>query len=53
VYFHTEENDYKHSWANEYLFNYKKIDKEGLLNLLETDYTEMENAVMYMKVMEM
>jgi hypothetical protein len=53
VYFHTEPNDYKHSWANEYLFNYKNINKEFLLNLLETDYTEMENAVMYIKVMEL
>lgn len=53
VYFHTEDNNYKHSWANEYLFNYKDINKERLLNLLESDYTEMENAVMYIKVMEM
>lgn len=53
LYVHTKPNDYKHSWANEYLFNYKSISKERLLNLLETDYTEIENAVMYIKVMEM
>lgn len=53
IYLHTEPNNYKHSWANEYLFNYKNINKESLLNLLETDYTEMEYAVMYMKIMEM
>lgn len=53
IYLHTEPNDYKHSWANEYLFNYKNINQEGLLKLLATDYTEMEYAVMYIKVMEM
>lgn len=53
VYLHTEDNNYKHSWANDYLFNYKNVDEGKLLKILETDYREIEHSIMYIKLMEM
>jgi hypothetical protein len=53
IYVHIEDTDYKHSWANEYLFNYKNINKQKLLKILENDYTEIEYSIMYIKIMEM
>lgn len=53
VYFYTKDTDYKHSWANTYLFNYKNNNRGRLEKVLHTDYTELDNAVMYIKIMEM
>jgi hypothetical protein len=43
----------KHSWANQYLFEYAKPNIIGITSLIKADYTAIEEEVMYMKMLEM
>lgn len=51
---HTDYKDrYDHSWSYMYMFDYDNIDKEKFLNVLNQDYTEIMNSIVYMKMMDM
>lgn len=42
LYLHTDYNEeYTHNWTYEYLFDYKNINEEKLLKLLNDDYTDI------------
>lgn len=54
IYLHLDYNvEYKHNWAYKYLFDYENIDKEKLLNILNNDYNDYMNSVIYNKMMDM
>jgi hypothetical protein len=42
----------KHSWTNSYLFNYTNPDVSKLKQLLATDYTDIEEQEMFVKMVE-
>lgn len=41
--FNIKNEDAKHSWVSEFMFNYKNVNKEYFENLINTDYSKEEN----------